>query len=327
MSAKPRLTLGLPVYNGQKHLAESLESILAQTYRDFELIISDNASTDRTADICRQFAARDPRIRYDRLERNIGAAGNFNRLIEMGSGELFKWVAHDDLYDPDYLRACVKLLDDHPEAVLAFARRRFITYEEGTILPREFVPVEDASPRQSFDRITYPDLLRLNGCHNPVMVFGVIRSHVIRQTSGLRPWIAGDIACVVNWRLLGEFVEEPRELFFQRLHGQTPDWQARLTRRGESMWFDPNNASRKLTPGLTLLKEYWSMIGRAPLPWHRKLRFYRGVAWYTVQKFSSLLGLRLIHKLRYERSANRLKPPESIHTPLASPEPTSSSRT
>jgi hypothetical protein len=236
-------------------------------------------------------------------------------------------VAHDDLYDPEYLQSCVRLLDAHPEAVLAFSQRRFITHEQGTVLPREFVPVEDASPRHSFDRISYPDLLRLHGCHNPVLVFGVMRIDVLRKTDVFRPWIAGDIACVVNLRLHGEFVEEPRELFFQRLHGETPDWQARLTRRGESVWFDPNNAARKLTPGFTLLKEYWRMIARAPLPWRSKLPFYRGVAWYSVKKLCGLLGLRLFHKLHYEWSANRRKPPESIHTPLPVPDSTSPSQT
>ena len=104
MNEVPRLSIGLPVYNGEKFLAESIESLLGQSYEDFELIISDNASTDGTADICRRYAQQDPRIRYIRQQQNIGSAPNHNFVIEQARGELFKHASHDDLYARDLVR-------------------------------------------------------------------------------------------------------------------------------------------------------------------------------------------------------------------------------
>jgi glycosyltransferase involved in cell wall biosynthesis len=98
MNEVPRLTVGLPVYNGEKYLAESLEALLGQSYEDFELIISDNASTDGTADICRRYGEQDSRIRYVRQSRNIGCAPNHNFVVKEARGELFKWASDDDLY-------------------------------------------------------------------------------------------------------------------------------------------------------------------------------------------------------------------------------------
>jgi len=115
---KPRVSIGLPVYNGENYLEEAIDSILAQTYKDFELIISDNASTDRTPDICQAYANKDPRIRYYRNEKNIGAAVNFNRVFELSSSEYFKWAAHDDIIAPDYISECIEILDNDDSIVL-----------------------------------------------------------------------------------------------------------------------------------------------------------------------------------------------------------------
>ena len=119
VSAVPRLSIGLPVYNGERHIGEALESLLGQTYEDFELIVSDNASTDSTSEICLRYARQDRRIRYIRQERNIGLIPNHVFLIEQARGELFKSAAHDDLYGRDLLLRCVQALDDDPNAVLA----------------------------------------------------------------------------------------------------------------------------------------------------------------------------------------------------------------
>ncbi|MGH2603742.1 MAG: glycosyltransferase family 2 protein, partial [Dehalococcoidia bacterium] len=121
MTAVPRLSVGLPVYNGEQYLSEALDALLGQSYEDFELIISDNASTDGTEDVCRRYLAQDQRIRYVRQPRNIGAAPNHNFVFRQARGELFKWASHDDLYARDLLRRCVEALDEHPHMVLAHA--------------------------------------------------------------------------------------------------------------------------------------------------------------------------------------------------------------
>ena len=109
--AQPRVSIGLPVYNGDRYLEDAIRSILAQSYTDFELIISDNGSADRTREICEGYARQDARIRYTRSPRNRGAAWNFRRVFELARGELFKWAAHDDILAPDFLGSCIAELD------------------------------------------------------------------------------------------------------------------------------------------------------------------------------------------------------------------------
>lgn len=129
----PRVTIGLPVYNGRNYLAQTMESLLAQTYTDFELVICDNASTDDTEAICRAFAARDERVRYFRNEENIGASANYNRVFELGRGMYFKWAAHDDLLAPAYLERCVEVLDQNPDVVLAYTQAKAIDGKGGIV--------------------------------------------------------------------------------------------------------------------------------------------------------------------------------------------------
>src|ERR1700751_192346 len=122
----PKLSIGIPVFNGQEFLPELLDSLLSQTFRDFEILICDNASTDQTPEICREYERRDSRIRSIRNSRNLGAVANFNRVFELSTAPLFKWAAHDDLYHDGYLNACVSLLDAEPDTVLAHSGTVFI---------------------------------------------------------------------------------------------------------------------------------------------------------------------------------------------------------
>src|SRR4051794_25259685 len=116
----PKVSIGLPVYNGEAFLAEAVESLLAQTFTDFEILLVDNASTDRTQEICRAFAARDPRVKYHRNETNIGGGPNWNRAYDLTPSDstYFKWAAHDDRHAPDFLARCVEALDRDPGLAL-----------------------------------------------------------------------------------------------------------------------------------------------------------------------------------------------------------------
>src|ERR1700682_2243328 len=129
-----KITIGLPVYNGAKYLAAAMDSILAQSYGDFDLLISDNASTDGTEEICRDYAKKDPRIRYIRQRQNLGAAANHNLLIPMTDSPYFKWASHDDLLAPGFLAACVDVLDRDSTVVLASPASMLID-EVGKPLP------------------------------------------------------------------------------------------------------------------------------------------------------------------------------------------------
>lgn len=159
MTAQPRLSIGLPVYNGEEYLAQSLDALLGQTYEDFELVISDNASTDGTRDICRRYAARDSRIRYLGLPRNIGAAPNHNHVFTECRGELFKWASHDDLYARDLLRRCVETLDERPEVILAHSGQAVIDGDGKVKVPYEYGLATDSPTRRSASAVC---------CSNPV---------------------------------------------------------------------------------------------------------------------------------------------------------------
>src|SRR5262245_39663132 len=111
----PTVSVGLPVFNGENYLAEAIDSILAQTYRDFELIICDNASTDATEKIARGYADTDARVRYHRNVTNIGGARNQTLAMNMARGRYFRLSAHDDKIAPTFLEECVKVLDERPD--------------------------------------------------------------------------------------------------------------------------------------------------------------------------------------------------------------------
>src|SRR6201994_1650338 len=144
MNTVPRLTIGLPVYNGEKYVAEAIEALLGQTFEDFELIISDNASTDGTAGICRRFGKQDSRIRYVRQPRNIGIAPNHNFVVHEARGELVKWASHDDLYARDMMERCVQALDDDPQVVLAHPWTAIIAGSGGMTAAIEY-PLDTSS--------------------------------------------------------------------------------------------------------------------------------------------------------------------------------------
>src|SRR5215472_7649750 len=146
MTAAPRLSIGLPVYNGENYLAESLEALLGQSYEDFELIISDNASTDSNPDICRRYGKQDSRIRYIRQPRNIGLSLNHNAVLKESRGEYFKLAASDDLYGRDLLGSCVDALDEYPDVVLAHSWEAVID-EDGTVTQAMDYPLATDAPR------------------------------------------------------------------------------------------------------------------------------------------------------------------------------------
>ncbi len=158
-SAAPKVSIGMPVYNGAAYVCEALDSLLAQTYRDFELIISDNASTDGTRSICEGYASRDPRIRYVRQPENIGAVGNFRYVLSEARGEYFMWAAHDDFWFPEFVDACLSKIRDSDDAAFVVTKY-YILSRFSFLLSRYFPPdlsfVTSEDPR--FRVLTYSSL-------------------------------------------------------------------------------------------------------------------------------------------------------------------------
>jgi glycosyltransferase involved in cell wall biosynthesis len=202
----------MPVFNGEVFVAQSLDSILAQTFTDYELLISDNASTDSTPEICRSYAARDSRIRYLRNDVNIGPNRNFNLLVQRARGTYFKLANADDLCAPEFLARCVEVLDREPEVVLCYERTRLID-AEGRVL---------GDYDDNLDLRSASAVKRFLGAVQQVRMVnvlqGVVRLDELRKTGLLAPRPDSDVLLVVELALRGQFHELPDRLFFRRLH-------------------------------------------------------------------------------------------------------------
>lgn len=225
-SHRATMSIGLPVYNGDKYLRLALDSLLAQDYENFELIICDNASEDVSADICAQYARQDPRIRFHRNKTNIGAARNFNRVFQLSSGKYFMWASHDDLWEPSYVTKCVKHLEQDDNLVLCSSDIRFIHENGGEIAADELrrILVE-------YNRLnTYSMPLRqrvseLTRVLNWYAVYGVIRSDALRQTHLFRSAFGSDVMLLMELLIWGQTLILPELLFFYRLIPKTASTQ------------------------------------------------------------------------------------------------------
>ncbi len=251
MANSPRLTIGLPVYNGEAFIEACLGSILEQTYRDFELIVCDNASTDRTPEIVAEWSRRDPRVVLHRAPINRGAAPNFNWCFELGRGELFKWCAVDDLMTPDCVAACVAALDAAPGAVLAYSGTLDID-ESGALLgeiydnrnPYEFESADAA--------LRFRDLICQG--HSCITVFGVIRRAALERSSLIGSYPASDKVLLAELGLQGPFVRAAGDLLLHRQHKKRSVTE-HATLRERMAWF--NTAHRgPVFPHFRLLGEY-----------------------------------------------------------------------
>ena len=274
-TAPPRLSIGLPVYNGEEYLAESLDALLGQTYEDFDLVISDNASTDSTQEICLQYAAKDPRIRYIRLPRNIGAAPNHNYVFAECRSELFKWASHDDLYGRELLQRCVDALDERPEVVLAHVDQAVIDEKGEVKVPYEYTIATD-SPRAP-ER--FRSLLFEPGGDD---WYGVMRTEVLRRVKPLDSFHHADRTFVAEIALHGPFHQVPELLYFRRDHPTRAE-RANPSKRSRCVNLDPRRAGL-LHPTPRLLAEYvwgfFASVRRAPLsPADRRACYRHLAAW------------------------------------------------
>ncbi|NCD41474.1 MAG: glycosyltransferase family 2 protein [Bacteroidia bacterium] len=121
----PKVSIGMPVYNGERYICNALDSLLSQTFTDFELIISDNASSDKTQIICQDYSKKDSRIQYIRQTINLGAANNFQFVLNKARGKYFMWASHDDIWERDFILRCIDLLKNEDSAVAAITRSAY----------------------------------------------------------------------------------------------------------------------------------------------------------------------------------------------------------
>jgi glycosyltransferase involved in cell wall biosynthesis len=268
---KPALSVGLPVYNGERYLRNALDSLLNQDFEDFELIISDNGSSDQTEAICRDVARKDSRIRYSRSDVNRGATWNFRRVVELAEGDFFKYAAYDDECYPTMLSQCMEVMrTGDPTVGLVYTQSEFIdenstpVFHQGS-LNWDRVGTTAPTPHQRLAHVIWRAL------HGHAQ-YGVIRSSFLRRA---RPYgsIAADWALLAELAMMGKIVEIPEVLFRLRKHNAIT-WNADSTPLQILYWHDPEAKGivTVLPFRIAVTWEYVKTVWHAPLtPWERVL--------------------------------------------------------
>ncbi len=270
-----RVSIGLPVYNGARYLARAIESLLAQDFDDFELILSDNASTDGTEAICRRYADSDRRVRYSRNPVNVGAAPNFNLAFSLSRSPYFAWAAYDDSWAPGFLRQCVAALDARPDAVIAHPWVRVEDFDGHAFAeqPGEFLD-ETADVVERFRACVHDHWA-------PLAVYGLIRSSALQKTQMFKSFMGSDKVLLAELSLLGPFIQVPGVLWTYRTAGfaQGAPYVARVRK---DLGLNRNLLATAM-PWVLLESEYLRVASSAHLPVSAKLRLIStALRWYAV---------------------------------------------
>lgn len=290
MSVFPSVSIGLPVFNGARYLREAIEDFLRQSYRDFELIISDNASTDETEAIAREMVALDERVRYVRNETNIGALLNSNQTIELAAGKYFCLAAHDDRHAPEFLERLVAALDNDPAASLAYSR--CVLIDEAN-QPLQAIPerglhitpdgravdydqkLERSLPQDLTHR--YHAVLQSNDVNAPI--HGLFRRSVLERVGG-HQFHGSDRLIVAHAALLGSFKYIAEPLFSFRVHAESTFFMTR------EEWATRETGERRdASPMATLrtFRNFWKAVGNADLGFADRVAAYVATIGYAAR--------------------------------------------
>lgn len=297
----PRVSICLPIYNGERHVRETIGSVLGQTFDDFELVISDNASTDSTPRICEGIALADSRVKYTRAARNRGLAWNFNQAFALARGHYVLWIGHDDLLAPDYVRTCVDALDRDPQAALCFANVNYIDLH-GNLIQR----VELSNPGASDSRAErFASILDDPRC-DPVC--GLIRRDFLLRTGLHRGYADSDRVLLAELGFQGRFLHLPDFLFSRRVHQQQATTQF-PDRWDRTLVFDPAKAGTAINPWWSEALDLLGTIRRARLPRDERLRCYKFLYWWcNVHRHFFAQDLHRSAQLLFRRALRRPLP-------------------
>ena len=319
----PIVSIGIPVYNSERYLEETLKSLLSQGFQDFEIIISDNASTDSTPAICREYEKKDSRVRYYRSETNYGPGWNYNRVFNLCNGKYFKWHACDDLLRPDFLEKCVEVLDTRPDVILAHSYTAEIDSQGHQIKNIDLTRIHTDHMRPS---VRLRSMLTL-GKYLSCAVFGLIRMDVLRNAPRKPSYAHGDVIFMGCLAVYGRFYQIPEPLFQYRIHAEQsmqtlPTHLTGLKKRRlfsfsgplpATDWWDP---SKKGKIDFPTWRFYWRMFGfvqRYPMPMAEKLRCHRSLCTRLFKRKDFIrLGIDLL--LALEVALQGIQTPITIKT-------------
>jgi len=264
-----KVSIGIPVYNGDRYISLALDSILAQTYCDFEVVVSDNASLDGTEEICRKYASMDSRIRYYRQNENRGAPWNFNHVFHLSDGDYFRWHCADDLIRPGMLASCVEVLDRYEDVVLCYPRVLLID-EMGAELG-EYHNGLDLSQDRAFDRyfMLYKNLQLCN------VQYGLMRSNVLRKTLLMRDFLGSDEVFLGELSLYGKFREIPKNELLIRMHPKASS--SMRTIEELQIFYNPKRKKKAHLRLLRHINEKFRTVGRSPISLFQKILIFGGI--------------------------------------------------
>ena len=299
--AKPRVSIGIPVFNGEKYIAETLDSILSQTYENFELIISDNASTDNTKKICLEYSNSDNRVHYHHNEKNIGGPNNYNRVFALSSSEYFKWAAYDDVLAPEYLKKCVAVLDNDASIIGCHCRTgridqngTFLGYYNKDLLKK----IDSPKPHERFR-----DLIGLYYTTTPF--HAVYRTNLFKRSQRHGSYIGADRNLVAELSLMGRIYEIPECLFFWREHPASYtskfygiNRENTLNRlQMETTWWSKKNST--YFPHWKNCIEYFRSVTRIPLSWHERLFCYTQIFGWFMEEGRRFMATDILRFMSY----------------------------
>lgn len=278
----PKVSVAIPTYNCEAFIGQSVESLLGQSYGDFELVISDNASSDGTEEVCRAYAAVDRRVRYVRRTDNVGGPGNFRHVFSLCRGEYHKWSTADDYWHPEFLQEAVAELDCHADVVLCYPMTRLIDAEGRTIEDyADNLDLSDESPRRRFRELY--ERIGLCNAH-----LGLIRREAMQKTRLIAGHKASDVDFLAEMALLGKFKLLPDVRFFRRYHPTSSSWE-RADASHQKAYYDPKN---QFNLGIDTWRRFafqFDMVRRSPIGWAdkaalftylgRRMRHKRDVLW------------------------------------------------
>jgi glycosyltransferase involved in cell wall biosynthesis len=300
----------MPIFNGARFLKIALDSLLSQKFKDFELIISDNASTDRTSEILGEYAEYDPRIRIIRHESNIGPRANFQSVLEKSIGVFFMWAAHDDIWHPEYIMSCVSLLEANPHALIAFSgfREGKLVVNSTTSHPSVF----DLDGRNGNDK-HYSMYKFLQAGPPPGslnIIYGLMRRETLIKADILQKWeyawYGDEIFGIINLLRYGCIVFDKRQLWTKR----SPEESRGTAKAGpcafsrsSALLFNPSGVFETASNSLNIVRGVYKALGPIPneVSVPRHLRVYWSMR-YLLRTLRSL-SLKYFESMRRRAKA------------------------
>jgi glycosyltransferase involved in cell wall biosynthesis len=282
IKTQPLVSIGMPVYNGEKTIERALDGLIAQDYSNLEVIISDNASTDATEEICKRYAQKDSRFSYNRAEKNFGAAWNFNKVLELSIGDYFMWAADDDVRDLSFVSACIEKLMQCPAAVVCQAYTA--SYIEGR---QEMLCVIHTNSLEGktdlIDR--YKETLTQNPC---MAIYGLFRSSALRKTHMLENILGADVAFVQELSIYGQIVQVPK-ILFNYIGGREwktidEDYFVIFLKKNKPWWY---------LPFAVLFYNHCKRVALSEIPLSKKIRLLIVLIDYEIKQ----IGLKILIKL------------------------------